>query len=225
MDLATLLSRGKIVKICGVREPEHAAAAARAGADLIGFIFAPARRQVTPSVARSCIRLAKSVNGEILAVGVFVDAPSSEINAVVEEADLDLVQLNGEEPPSFLKSLDVAAIKALRPSASATVSGVVCEIDAFLSAPRPPAGLLIDGHAEGAAGGTGTRADWALAADVCAVRSLILAGGLDPDNVAEAIRQTRPCGVDVSSGVETNGVKDSRRIEAFVRKAKESFAG
>jgi phosphoribosylanthranilate isomerase len=99
----------------------------------------------------------------------------------------------------------------------------MAEIDSYRSSPEPPLGIVIDGYAEESAGGTGARADWRLAAEIASSHPIILAGGLDPDNVGVAIRQVRPLGVDVSSGVEIDGVKDAGRIEAFIRAARTAF--
>ena len=224
-SLGQAFARGNLIKICGLREPEHAAAAAEFGADLLGFIFAPARRQVTVEAARRCIEAARSAAGArpIVAVGVFVDAPASEIERAAAGAGLDAVQLHGSEDPSFVEALGVPATKVLRPRGGVEAAAVIAEIDAFRSSRRPPAGFLIDGYADGASGGTGARADWDVAAEVAAARPVMLAGGLEPENVAAAIRRVRPIGVDVSSGVETDGVKDVARIDAFIRAARQAF--
>ena len=223
--LSWLFARGAIVKIDGLREPEHAAAAAAAGADLIGFIFAPARRQVTAAVARSCIAAARAASPErpVLAVGVFVDASPSEMARVALETGVDALQLHGAEPPESLRHLPVPALKALRPRPGTNAAQVRAEIDRYQSSLQPPLGILVDGYSEEFAGGTGARADWRLAAEIGATVPIILAGGLDPDNVGAAIRQVHPLGVDVSSGVEIDGVKDASRIEAFIRAARKAF--
>jgi phosphoribosylanthranilate isomerase len=223
--LSRLFARGAIVKIDGLREPEHAAASAAAGADLIGFIFAPARRQVTAAVARSCIVAARAASPErpVLAVGVFVDAPPSEMARIARETGIDALQLHGAEPPESLRHLPVPALKALRPRPGTNAAQVMAEIDRYHSSLQPPLGILVDGYSEEFAGGTGARADWRLAAEIGATVPIILAGGLDPDNVGAAIRQVHPLGVDVSSGVEIDGVKDASRIEAFVRAARKGF--
>ena len=223
--LSRLFARGAIVKIDGLREPEHAAAAAAAGADLIGFIFAPARRQVTAAVARSCIAAARAASPErpVLAVGVFVDASPSEMARVALETGVDVLQLHGAEPPESLRHLSVPALKALRPRPGTNAAQVLAEIDRYHSSLQPPLGILVDGYSEEFAGGTGARADWRLAAEIGATVPIILAGGLDPDNVGAAIQQVHPLGVDVSSGVEIDGVKDASRIEAFIRAARKAF--
>jgi phosphoribosylanthranilate isomerase len=223
--LSRLFARGAIVKIDGLREPEHAAAAAASGADLIGFIFAPARRQVTAAVARSCIEAARAAVREqpVLAVGVFVDASPSEMANIARECGIEALQLHGAEPPEALEHLPVPALKALRPRPGTNAAQLMAEIGRYHSSPQPPLGILVDGYTEEFAGGTGVRADWRLAAKVCASFPIILAGGLDPENVGVAIRKVRPLGVDVSSGVEIDGVKDPSRIEAFVRAARTAF--
>jgi phosphoribosylanthranilate isomerase len=223
--LARLFARGNIVKIDGLREPDHAAAAAAAGADLIGFIFAPARRQVTAAVARSCIAAARGATPErsVLAVGVFVDALPSEMTRIVQEAGIDAVQLHGDEPPESLEHLPVPALKAFRPRPGLDAAAVSAEINRYRSSPTPPVGILVDGYSETLAGGTGLRADWRVAKELAATFPILLAGGLDPQNVGAAIRQVRPLGVDVSSGVEIDGVKSSARIEEFILAARQAF--
>jgi phosphoribosylanthranilate isomerase len=222
-----VLLRGNLVKIDGLRQPEHAAAAAAAGADLVGFIFAPARRRVAPETARDCVAVARAAarGREILAVGVFVDARPDEIRETCSEANLDLAQLHGAETPPYVSDLGVPVIKALRPRPGTHSAEVIAEIDRFNSSLAPPVAFVIDGYDAQAAGGTGTRADWALVAEIAQARPVFLAGGLDANNVAEAIRTVRPVGVDVSSGVETDGVKDERLIEAFIRAARAGFQG
>ncbi len=223
--LLELLSRGSVIKICGLREPGHAATAAAAGADLLGFIFAPARRQVSASVARACIAAArKAANGrDVLAVGVFVDAVPHQVNAFVDEAGLDALQLHGQEPAESLAALNRPAIKALRPRPGEDVEHVAAAIAHYQAATRPPVAFLVDGYSPTALGGSGHRADWALAEAVGTVNPIILGGGLDADNAGDAIRVVKPLGVDVSSGVETEGSKDPAKIEAFIAAARSAF--
>jgi phosphoribosylanthranilate isomerase len=122
-----------------------------------------------------------------------------------------------------MRHLPVPALKALRPRPGAKATDVLAEIDRYHSSTRPPLGILVDGYAENAAGGTGSRTDWQLAREISATVPILLAGGLDPQNVAAAIRQVRPLGVDVSSGVEIDGVKAAGRIEEFIRAARQAF--
>jgi phosphoribosylanthranilate isomerase len=223
--LTQLFARGRVIKICGLRDPKHAAVAAAAGTDLVGFIFAPARRQVTVATARSCIAAARAAASgrNIIAVGVFVDAPSAEMADIAREADIDALQLHGSETPELLQQLPVPVLKVFRPQPGMDAAHVVAEIDRYQSSPRPPVGILIDGYTEGVRGGTGARTDWRRAKEIGAAVSFLLAGGLDPNNVGAAIREVRPLGVDVSSGVEIDGVKSVDRIEAFIRAARNAF--
>jgi phosphoribosylanthranilate isomerase len=223
--LSQLFARGGVVKICGLREPEHAAAALAAGADLIGFIFAPARRQITAAKARTCIDAARSAAPErtALAVGVFVDAPVSEMMRIAEESGIDVIQLHGDEPPEFLAQLSVPVVKVFRPQPGTRPKGVLTDINHYRSSPSPPLGILVDGYTEGDSGGSGVRADWTLAEEISATLPILLGGGLDSLNVGAAIRQVRPLGVDVSSGVEIDGVKSADRIEEFIRVARQAF--
>lgn len=223
--LGALAGRGGLIKVCGLREPEHAVAAATAGADLIGFIFAPARRQVTPGQARACIGAARAaVSRPVVAVGVFVDETPDRIAEVVEVAALDAVQLHGDEPPKFAAALPVPALKAFKPKPGDAEDGVASAILALLDPASGVVAALVDGYHPGSSGGAGVVADWDLAARLAQRAPLLLAGGLDPENVARAIRQVRPLGVDVSSGVEIHGTKDAARIAAFVAAAKRAFA-
>lgn len=223
--MSDVLAREHLVKIDGFREPQHAAVAVAAGADLIGFIFAPARRRVPPAAAAACITAAREANPAQMAatVGVFVDAAAAEINAVVGHCGLDFVQLHGGEPPDLLEEIAVPAIKVFRPEPGTSPAAVLSRLERYLRAPKPPAAFLVDGFARGASGGTGTRADWGLAAEIAAKFPIILGGGLDAQNVGDAIRLVRPRGVDVSSGVEVAGVKDVGRIQAFILAARSAF--
>lgn len=214
-----------IVKICGLRQPAQAWAAVEAGADWIGFIFAPGRRQVDPETARACIVAAKEAAAErpVLAVGVFVDADPAEMNAVAERAGLDLFQLHGNEPPEILARLDRPAVKVLKPPIGSPPAETAVVVDRFVAGPASPVAFLVDGVAEGTAGGAGVRADWAVAAALAGRHRTLLAGGLDAEQVATAIVEVGPVGVDVSSGVETEGVKDPGKIAAFVAAARAGF--
>ena len=221
---AALYARGRAIKVCGIREPEHAAAVARAGADALGFIFAPARRQVTAEIAHACILAAQSVKPNVLACGVFVNAPVDEIAETVRLAGLDFVQLSGNESPDFAARLPVPATKVFHPRPDFTAEEIIRHIGMYQSADVPPVAFLLDAFSTKGAGGTGEKVDWGLAAAVNARVPVVLAGGLDPENVAEAIRVVRPQGVDVSSGVEVDGRKSSERIQAFVSAARAAFA-
>jgi phosphoribosylanthranilate isomerase len=192
------------VKICGVRTVEAAAAVAEAGADAVGFVFYPhSPRFVEPEQAA---RLARVLPPFVLRVGVFVNAPVETVRRVADQVGLDLVQLHGDEPPEVCARMPRRVIKALRVDGPEAVER---------AREYPGCAVLLDAYGPGQYGGTGRRFDWSLARGLG--RPVVLSGGLTPENVADAIRQARPYAVDVSSGVETDGEKDPRKVAAFVR--------
>jgi phosphoribosylanthranilate isomerase len=201
------------VKICGLTSPEDAVAAVEAGADAVGFVFWPkSPRAVTPERAA---QIGRALPAAVVRVGVFVDAPEPEMARVAELAGLDLLQLHGNEAPAAAGALCRPAWKALR------VGPGFVSRDALPWAGRV-SGLLLDTKADDAPGGTGRTFDWALARRAREHASfLMLAGGLTPANVAQAIRAAAPDGVDVSSGVESApGRKDVDKLRAFVAAAR-----
>jgi phosphoribosylanthranilate isomerase len=216
----------RAVKICGLREPAHARAAAAAGADLLGFVFAPSRRRVDTATARACIsRAREGARGRtFLAVGVFTAAVAEEMNETAAAAELDLLQLHGNDDATIGERLRCPFVVALHPSPDMTVADIEATISAYMGSGRPPVAFLIDGYRAGQFGGQGIRADWGLARELARRWPVILAGGLNADNVSEAILTVAPTGVDVSSGVETDGIKDIEKIRAFVHAAREGFA-
>ncbi len=210
------------VKICGITNVEDAMAAAGAGADFLGFIFYPrSPRYVEPEAAARIIAALRSAGMNVLTVGVFVNAPLEDIQQAMEVAGLDLVQLHGEEPPDVVAALGGRAYKALRPRSPADLAVLAPYLEAAPTREDVPQ-LLVDAYHPHAYGGTGQRGDWALARRIAArVPRLLLAGGLTPDNVAEAVARVRPWGVDVSSGVErAPGKKDVTLVEAFIKQCK-----
>ena len=207
-----------IVKICGLRAIEHALVAAEAGADLIGLVFAPSKRRVEPEAAAALVAAlrAHEVGRRLRVVGLFVNEPAAHINALSAQVGLDFVQLSGDEEPALADALALPVIKAIRLDGSAREAAWLCQ-----PAHRP---LMVDAHVPGAYGGTGQRADWERAAQLAEERPVLLAGGLTPENVADAVMEVRPWGIDVSSGVERDGVKDEGRIRAFVANARAAAA-
>lgn len=206
-----------LVKICGLRTVEHALAAVEAGADFLGMIFAPARRQVGLAEATAIARAAHAA-GRARVVGVFVNEPPARVLEIAEACELDAVQLSGDEPAAIAETLArYELFKAVR------LNQATEEHD-WLAANRDNARLLVDAHVPGAYGGMGVLADWERAGELGRAHRIILAGGLTPENVGAAIRQVRPWAVDVSSGVETDGAKDVAKIRAFVRAARQADA-
>ena len=192
------------VKICGVTTAEDARAAAECGASAVGFVFWPeSPRYLAPDRARAIVAALPS---SVAAVGVFVNQPASHVKAVADLARLAAVQLHGDETPAFAAEMTRPVIRA-----------VSVEGDGVAVAEWPESVmLLVDVKDPVRRGGTGIRTDWLAAAAVARRRRLLLAGGLTPENVAEAIAQVRPYGIDVSSGVEVRpGVKDHGRLKAL----------
>lgn len=203
-----------LVKICGLRSVEHALVAATAGADLLGLVFAPSRRRVSAEEASLIAAAVRRLpTGRPRLVGLFVNEHPATIMAVAETVGLDLVQLSGDEPPEDADAIALPLLKAVRLHGSEREAAWVRRAGNDVT-------LLVDAHVPGAYGGTGVAADWQRAAALARTTPLILAGGLTPETVTAAIAAVRPLGVDVSSGIETNGAKDSAKIEAFVEAAR-----
>ena len=213
------------IKICGVREPEHALVAAEAGADFIGVIFAPmSSRQVTPEQARDvgAALLGRYPQGpRPLLVGVFVNERPEIMEQVADFCGLDLLQLSGDEPWRLCSDLARPVIKALRVPEDRDPADLAAELERELPNVLHGGGhCLLESHVAGRYGGTGQRLNWSLGSAIAQRFPFLLSGGLNPENIAEALRQVRPWGVDVSSGVETNGIKDPEKIQAFIHAVK-----
>jgi len=208
------------IKICGVARPEDAAAIAAAGADAIGLNFyASSSRFVDDARAAEIIAAA---GPSLVKVGVFVNASADEIREKVERLGLDWVQLHGDELPQFVADLQgIRVIRAMRWGESST------KYLAALTPPGLPTALLLDAYSATAYGGTGQTINWAAVPEVrkrSAGLPLILAGGLTPENVAEAIHAAQPDAIDTASGVESSpGVKDPAKIRAFIAAARTAF--
>jgi phosphoribosylanthranilate isomerase len=233
------------VKICGLTAPEHLEAARAAGADFVGLIFAEqSRRRVTVEQAKRIVaalparaepalialplptghtgalwfeRCAGALEALLerrrpLLVGLFADQPASLINSIAEVLGLDLVQLSGTEPWEDCLLLRRPVIKTERVAPGDTAPHVVARVEAGTASL-----LHLDTAVPGRLGGTGVTFDWQVARAVAERLPVMLAGGLSPANVTEAVVSVRPWAVDVSSGVETDGVKDGAKIAAFVR--------
>lgn len=198
------------VKVCGITNAEDAQAAVDAGADALGFIFyEKSPRYVVPAVAT---RIIAELPPLVMPVGVFVNEGLATVRSIMDTCGLAMAQLHGDEHASYCRELSRPAIKALRLKDRTSLLAV-----AEYQGRGGVRGFIIDSSSEMAYGGTGQVADWALAADVAKSTRILLAGGLTPANVAEAIRTVRPYGVDVSSGVESApGKKDHTKVRAFL---------
>ncbi len=216
------------LKICGLRQADHALAAREAGADFLGFNFVPGvRRQLSEEAAREVIedyRRRAGYGGPSL-VGLFANQPLEEVNQIVEAFGLDFAQLCGDELPEYWQRVSARVIKQIRVRQDGPASTVIESIGRRLDAVVSRGHLaLLDTHQEGALGGTGRTFDWSIARSLGRSFDFLLAGGLSPENVEDAIGTAAPWGVDVSSGVETDGVKDRAKIAAFARRARQASA-
>jgi phosphoribosylanthranilate isomerase len=199
------------VKICGVTRVEDALAAVRLGADALGLNFWPgSKRHLPPAEARAIVRRLPAF---VTAVGVFVDPTRDEVLRAVDASGVGVAQLHGDEPPELCASLPVPVLKGIRLAGPRALAQL---------AAYEVMGFLLDAPSA-AYGGSGTTCDWSLAAAVARELPIVLAGGLTPENVEEAVRTVRPWAVDVASGVESApGVKDPDRMRLFVERAKEA---
>jgi len=208
-----------IIKICGIRDLASLEASASAGASAIGFMaYAKSKRYISPDDVAALLKAAPQSPG-LMKVGVFVNPSLDELKLYVK-AGINVLQLHGAESPAFaLEAQRLARVwKAFAPKTN---------LDVELMAQYPAEKLLIDAFSPQEHGGTGMRADWSVAAFAAASMPgrIILAGGLSPENVGEALRVVRPAGVDVSSGVENApGVKSPALIRAFIAEAKKASA-
>ncbi len=204
------------VKICGITDVFYAQAAIEAGADLIGVVFAPSPRQVTYEKAQEIVAAVKTHNVPV--VGVFVNMPAAMVNDVASSCGLDWVQLSGDETWEYCQQIEKPVIKAIHVSPKWGEAELLAHLEDSqrILGSRSPI-YLLDTFVEHQYGGTGQAFAWEIARQAAAQFPFIIAGGLHPGNVGQVVANLRPWGVDVSSGVETNGVKDTHKIKAFVK--------
>ncbi len=200
-----------VVKICGITNAPDALAAAAAGADALGLMFYEGSpRHVTVKAAGEIVR---QLPPFIIKVGVFVNAPEDAVMRAIGECGLNILQFHGDETPEYCGQFPVMTIKALRVRDGESLKALAdYRTDAF----------LLDAYSPDRLGGTGEKFNWDLAIEAQKLgKPIFLAGGLTPENVAEAVRRVRPYAVDVSSGVEESpGKKDHKKVAAFIKAAK-----
>ena len=203
-----------LVKICGITNLGDALAAVESGADMLGFVFARSPRRIPPETAA---RITGALSRDIVKVGVFVDEKLEHVNEIVRHCNLNLIQLHGSETKDYTQRLTTTFVKAFR----AQNEGVLDHIAEFGAET-----FLLDSYHPDKAGGTGRKFDLDLAAKAARLGRMIMAGGLNPDNVAEAILKVKPYAVDVSSGVELSpGRKDHDKIKRFITEVKQCARG
>jgi tryptophan synthase beta subunit len=212
-----------ITKICGIKQPEHGLLASLYGASMLGLMFAPSSRQISLADAIAIRRAVETAPNRPLLSGVFVNERIERVIQIAREVGLDIVQLSGEETPEEVAdcALSFPVIKVLRFPSGTPVAEALRVIATYRALVGPDRlRFALDTYSEGAHGGTGRTSDWALMHELAKHEQIILAGGLNPENIAEAISQVQPWGVDVSSGVEVSGAKDPYRILSFLRTAR-----
>ena len=205
------LQMSVIVKICGITNLEDALAAARFGADALGFVFHEGSPRYLP--VEQAARIAQKLPPHILKVGVFVDAPEEMVFGASASCGLNLLQFHGNETPEYCLQFGLMSMKAFRVKAAASLQ----ELELY-----PTDAWLLDSSVPGQLGGTGKKFNWELAMEAKKLRRpFFLAGGLTPENVGDAVRMVEPFGVDVSSGVEASpGKKDLEKVRRFIEAAK-----
>ncbi len=203
------------VKVCGITSIEDALLAVDCGADALGFVFYDkSSRKIVPEAAAAIV---SELPPFVSKVGVFVDSPLEMVKQITSFCNLDLAQLHGEESPEFCRELFPRVIKSFRVNGRETLDRIARY--------RVPT-YLLDAYDPRTVGGTGKTFDWELAREVSERRPVILAGGLTPANVGQAIAVVKPYGVDVSTGVESSpGKKDADLVKAFIRAAKGGVFG
>ena len=200
-----------LVKICGIKDIKSALVAVENGADALGFVFASSSRQLTPEKAK---KIMDTIPAGVLRVGVFVDAPISLVKEIGEYCSLTILQFHGNESVDYCRQFKKLVIKAIR----------VGERGNFYPAPELYKGtvkaFLADTYQPHKSGGTGLSFPWREVDNIRECGPVILAGGLNSYNIYQALNIARPDGVDVSSGVETDGQKDSEKIKKFIKKVR-----
>ena len=202
------------IKMCGITNVDDARVVVEAGADALGFVmYRKSPRFVEPAVVKAIVA---GLPPFVLPVGVFVNEEPARVRTLMDECGLALAQLHGDETAPYCQDLGRPVLKALRLKDRGTFLAL-----AEFSGRANVRGFLIDAFSDQAYGGTGQTVDWGLAQEVAQSMPVVLAGGLTPVNVAEAIARVRPYGVDVSSGVELSpGKKDHRKVKAFIHAAR-----
>ena len=216
------------VKICGLMQAEDALVAGQAGADFVGLIFVPERRRRIDIDRAQCIvsTIRENLDPPPTIVGLFADQTIEEVDSTVQECGLDMVQLCGTESVEYCGQLAAPVIKVLHVQDSWSLEEAVATLSEGVEALGDGGHLVtLDRKAAGTQGGSGGSFNWEIASALVEKgSSFLLAGGLTPDNVSRAMRSVYPWGVDVSSGVETGGVKDQSKIRAFVAEARGAYS-
>ena len=213
------------VKICGLSKLDDALAAAEAGADYLGILFEPrSRRYLAEDDARDLVRAFRDRwhgDGAPQWVGVFANQPLEEVNRLLAHCDMDVAQLSGQESTNYCAQVSRPVVKVVHVRSDAQQEDVLQDIQDTVTAYRDVGFMVqLDTFKEGVLGGTGQAFNWDVGRELARSHPFVLAGGLSPENVTEAMQRVRPWGLDVSSGVETDGQKDSTKIVRFIEQVR-----
>ena len=207
-----------VIKICGITDITEAVSTAELGADILGLVFASGRHQITAQQARQIVRQVRRLPFCVKLAGVFVNENPDFINDTAAQCDLDMVQLSGDEDTECCRKIYFPVIKVVHVGPASNLQQILREIDSIYSRMRErPVVCMLDSKPDSSYGGSGINFDWHVAAEASLRFPIMVAGGLRADNVRRLIRTVAPAGVDVSTGVETDGHKDIRKIMDFIR--------
>lgn len=209
------------IKICGITDTDAALAASSAGTDFLGLVMAASRRQIMPLKALEIIKAVHQIQSPPEVAGVFVNSPAADVNFIADACHFDRVQLSGDEDWEYCLNIRKPVIKTIHIFPGSSARSVMDNIEkGYRIFSEERLICLLDSRARGVYGGSGQTFDWQLAKEVSVKFPVFIAGGLTPENVGRLIGEVRPLGVDVSSGVETEGQKDLQKIKDFIRVVK-----